>query len=243
MNKLLVQIDNNKFVNNIQYTQCRDIAIAVADTNNNLYEINYNHNFNAIIFMASNFNTEIFQFINEYCKNIKIFIYHNTLNQQLFDLSKQYNIKQIVPNIYRSLYSKSKNIYLEPILVNDFLYRAVGLVSKTKNIVSFIDHIDSLPKTLLDYLYPNTKLPIKLFNNPNIKHHQNIGLLNEQEKSKILLSSEYFLSIEGYYATEANLCGCKVIDISELDDLKPNKYKTRKEYQTYSNYIEKFIYD
>ena len=242
MNILLVQKDNNKFVNNIQYTNCGNTQIIVTETNNNLYEIYYRTKFNAIIVMASNFNTEIYQFINEYAKDLKIYIYHNKLNQELLSLSDKLDIKQIIPNIYKHKNIKYSKVYNEPILVNTLLYNNQINVTKTGDISCFLDNLEVLPEKLLSYLYPNTKLPIKLYNNSKIKHHQNLGLLTEKDKSNILMRSEYYLCIDDYYATEAALCGCKVLSLDELDDLKPNRYKKKKEYQTYSQYIENFIY-
>jgi hypothetical protein len=101
-----------------------------------------------------------------------------------------------------------------------------------------MDNMERIPEALEKWLYPNTKLPIKLFNGDNLKHHQHLGSLKESEKAELLQQSKYYLSIDGHYAPEAMDSGCIVLDIKELEDLIPVKYNKHKNYQTYNNFLE-----
>jgi hypothetical protein len=103
--------------------------------------------------------------------------------------------------------------------------------------------LSTIPENLNRYLYPKTKLPIKLFNNPNIKHHQNLGILSEIEKATVLKNSMFYLTIDEHYLAEAWESGCNVLTVPELDLLISKKYKTKKYYQTYSSFMEQLTDD
>ena len=49
-----------------------------------------------------------------------------------------------------------------------------------------MDIDQDIPDNISKYLYPNSKLPIRMFNNSNILHYQNLGLLTEQDKAEVL---------------------------------------------------------
>lgn len=241
MKKLFIEKDNNKFVNNILLSPHTSLQLFGVSINQNLYEIFYKTNFDACIFMASKFDAEKLQFINEFIDtNMRIYLYHNTLNESLLDLQHKNLIHLIEHYVILENNAKHKNTIVLPPLINKNIFFN-NKNNKNNIITCFIDHISSIPNSLLAKLYPNTKLPIKLFNNPTIKHHQNLGLVNEEEKAHILNQSEYYLSINHYYAAEASEAGCKILDIAELDDMKEQKYKHIKNPQTYSRYIEKLL--
>ncbi|NBW14862.1 MAG: hypothetical protein EBR82_43365, partial [Caulobacteraceae bacterium] len=205
---------------------------------NNLYELYYNYQFDSVLFMESCMNIESKQFIQEFNNKIKIFIYYDQSN----NIIKYDNVINLLDIKHKSILGKQNNIKYIPLLVNKQLYNNIGNIKKVNSIVCFIDHLSSLPADLIKYLYPYTKLPIKLFNNPNIHHHQNLGILSEQEKAFILKQAEYYLSVDEYYAPEASISGCKVLDISELDDMTIKKYKSKKDYQTYSSFMENLLH-
>ena len=91
------------------------------------------------------------------------------------------------------------------------------------------------------FLYPNSQLRIKLFNNANIKHSQNLGTLTEYDKSIILSQAKYFIPIDENYIAEAFISGCEVIDIEELASLNPKKYLQKPEYITYQVFMQSLL--
>ena len=239
MNTFFIEYLNNKFINNLQILKTQNKNILTGDISNNLYEIFYKYNFNEILFLANKLDSEKYQFISEYKNSVKCYIYHenefdNLLYQKLSD------IKHLINKSEQDKINKNiENIIVIPSMINTQVYYTDHTINKVPIISCFIDQIKHIPKNLETFLYPNTKLPIKLFNNPNIIHHQNLGTLSEIDKSTILRQSEYYLSIDEYYLEEAIACDCKVLTIDELDDLKPKKYtKIKKNNLTYTNFIE-----
>lgn len=237
---ILVQESNNKFINNISITQLDNTSIIKSNVYNNLYELHYTYNIDAIVFTESLLNNEIYQYIAEFFQEIKIFIYHDRLpNNDIID-----SYKNTCTHLVDKIYHKTPNTQIIPTLVNSDLY--IGIKqnissNKTHDIVCFIDSVDSLPKKLQSFLYPNSKLKIKLFNNSKIAHPQNIGILDEVTKAKILLEAEYFIALNDEYIPEALLSGCSVITIDELDNLKPTKYIKIPEYSTYKTFLQSIL--
>jgi len=233
--KFFVQELDDKFINNIVISLRRmGHQVVSCPISDDLYRTYYKFKFDHAIFVSSLFNMEIAQFISEFhSKDIKFFIYHNEKEINL-DILTHFN--QACTNL--SLIKHKQCIQI-PSLVNDYIY--VNTKTKKRDHIScFIDQLDNIPEELEEHLYPNSKLKIRLFNNHRIKHHQNLGMLNEFTKPEILNESEYFLSIDNYYSNEALNCGCKVISLSELKNLKSkSKIKTsKKKITTYKNFIE-----
>jgi hypothetical protein len=197
-----------------------------------LYKIYYKFPFEYAIFLASKFDNEVAQFISEFCsKGIKFAIYHDD------------NINNDVLQYYGSVCKSLTNTKHEkcihvPELINQYLYKSNK--QKKEPIVScFLDSITEIPQELEEYLYPNSNLKLRLFNNPSIKHYQNLGTLNEYDKSTILNQSEYFLSFDGYYSNEAIACGCKVLGTKDLKKIdKAKNKKSKQKAQTYQEFIE-----
>jgi len=228
-----IQPADNKFINNT-IISLREMGSDVLSVpiQQDLYRIYHKFQFESAIFLASKFDNEVAQFISEFCsKGIKFYIYH--------DGNIYYDLLQHYGSVCKSLTSTKyeKCIYI-PELINQYLYK--NNKQKKEPIIScFLDSITEIPKELEEYLYPNSNLKLRLFNNSNIKHYQNLGILNEYDKSTILNQSEYFLSFDDYYANEAIACGCKVIstkDLKKIDKVK-NK-KSKQKVQTYQAFIE-----
>jgi hypothetical protein len=217
MNKLLVQYINNKFVNNIKFSKHNFCDQLVIDTKDQLYKIYYSYKFTHAIFIKSLLTGEELQFIDEFSDTVHLYVYDE--------------IKNILINC-----SSKKNINI-PTLVNNNLFYSNNNI-KENLIVSFLDKIEILPPLLNSYLYPNSKLPIKLFNNQNIIHPQNLGLLYENDKAVLLQNSRYYLALDEDYVAEAWACGCDVLTIEDLESLCPSRYKHKKSFQSYSNFLK-----
>ena len=246
MNTLLVEHKSNKLVNNILHSNFVNIKVISAIINNNLYELYYQYKFNFLLLMSSSLNSEIFQFINEFSNSseLKIILYHDKVNIDLLDMVSDNLIHLIDIKHKYSLNRKQKNIRYMPLLVNKELFNTNNsLKQRFSSIVCFIDELESIPEDLVKYLYPNNKLPIRLFNNSNIQHPQNLGLLSELDKAVLLKQTEFYLAINDYYAPEALLSGCQVLDIKELDTMTVNKYKHKKDCDTYTKYLENILYE
>lgn len=235
MIKLLIQKTDNKFINNIDLSSMDFCSKLIVDTTNQLYKTYYKYQFTHAIFVASLLNDEINQFILEFGEHIKIFIYNDTL------INLPYN-KNICGIIQKDKTESNNKIIVLPKLVNHEIFYNNNS-KKINQIVSFLDDIDSIPENLHKYLYPSSKLCLKLFNNPNIIHPQNLGLLSEQDKATLLQQSEFYLAITDYYVPEAWACETKILTTDDLESLKPNKFRKTKSFQSYTNFLKVLLSD
>lgn len=232
MNKILIQKNNDKFINNLELTNITFAEKIVKNTSGCLYKTYFNYKFSHLVLIYSLLTQEELQFIDDFSSSVCIYVY-NDIND---NIQTKYNIHSILQ------YNKNispNNITIIPTLVNNELFNN-KLENHIKNnqIVSFLDKLTALPEELNNYLYPQNKLQIKLFNNDKIIHPQNLGLVSEKDKADILKSSKYYLAITEDYIPEAWACDCKVLTISELSSMKSEKFKHSKQYQSYSNFLK-----
>jgi hypothetical protein len=207
--KLFIQSIRDKFIDNCISVKNKDLIIEGGSVNKDIYRIHHNNQYSHYLFVDILLDNEIIQFINDNHTKVKFFIYHF--------LQKQNNkIIQVVGN-------KATQIIDIPTLYNPDTYRNEGQ-EKIYDIVAFLDN-RNIPETLNDYLYPKKKLPIRLFNNSDVKHPQNLGLLSEKNKQDILNKAKYCIILNNEdYVIESKLCNCVPISIDEISDLKGEKY-------------------
>jgi hypothetical protein len=240
--KILIQKTDNKFVNNLNHTKSNHELI-VTELDSVLYQTFYKLKPNVVIFMASKCeNKEVNQFILEFQDKIKCYIYYDN-NSHIKPHIKTYKNAYHLTEDKKAKENPDYKIIKLPKLINDSLFNDSDIGDKNEDIVCFIDNITNIDEELKLILYPHTNLKIKLFNNPKIKHHQNLGTINEQQKAKLLKKSKYFLAIDDSYINEAVSCGCEILSIKDTKNLKPSKqYNVNiKNLETYSNFIEKTV--
>lgn len=240
MKKICITQSNKKFNKNIQYYT--DIA-EVYEINTkaySIYKIYYSVNSGIDIFIInlSCITKEVASFINDF-KNHKIFIIYidGTTNIDLLNIiDPDKQLKYIVDNNI-----EFDGIKLPKYIINDKLYRDIHEKTKTDDIVYFLDNVDQLNDNINNILYPNTKLKIKMFNNSNISHPQNLGLINETEKKDILLNSGSMIYTDESYVCEAIICGCSVIDGNQNIHLDSKHSEQVPNHETYSEFLRKNI--
>jgi hypothetical protein len=235
---LLVQNFNTKFIKNTIYSIIDDTTIINADIDNNLYKSHYRYNFTHIIFAASLLSTEVIQFISDFSQSVKIFLYHDTFIDDAANILSNTNITHIVNNNY--INDKYNIININPYIINTNLFNKNGQSNiRNNSIIGFLDHYNFIPNHLNNYLYPKTKLPIKIFNATNSQHHQNLGLVNDIEKSQLLKSNKYYLSLdyEKDYSIEAQACGAIVVHPDQLSDLDNVSYTDHPEIMDHKQFI------
>jgi hypothetical protein len=221
--KIFVQQIDDKFINNL-IISLRKMSYETISTgiNNNLYKLDHIHKFNTYVFVSDLFSNEIAQFISEYHnKNDKQFFIYYPSNQQyeeLVDFNKVCKTLSWNP-------IQSTDIRIPENILNKELFSSSDNIHKKNQASVFLDKCaNDIPDQIMNYLYPNTLLPIKMFNNSRIIHHQNLGLLNEFDRSKVLIESAFFIDIDNYYTLEAASCGCDIVSIEKI--AKNNKANT-----------------
>lgn len=243
MTKLLVQQHNSKFIQNIIYSKINNTDIIGAVLNNNLYQIYYTHKPTHVIFCADNLTPETIQFISDFGNNtdIKCFLYHNrSISEEIYTAFKTTGIIHICDEKYSG---KDECQLLCPNnLINSQIFN--NGTNTNESIVCFLDDYNELPSVLQPYLYPNTKMPIKLFNAPDLKHYQNLGLLDELTRANVLKSTKYFLSLgssKNDYSLEAQSCGCIILSIADLKEYTSIQYKAPGPVIDYATFITESI--
>jgi len=221
--KVFIQPARDKFIDNCIPIKNINFTIESQLINKNIYKIHHHLKCSHYIFIDKLVDNEILQFINDN-QSLKLYIYHlETINNQLIEM----------------LGNKVNHILELPVLYNPKIYFNTNTI-KEYEIVGFLDNITSIPEQLNEYLYPNSKLPIRIFNHPNFKHPQNLGLLLEENKAEILNKSKHCLILNKTdYVIESKLCNCIPLSISELSTLKAEKYASFgvNNAQTYEDFI------
>lgn len=235
MTKLLIQNLNDKFINNMSLCKPDFCDVIATDINGSLYDLYYKHKFTHIIFIDSLLDNECLQFAEEFGTDVVLYVYQNAETNNYQHVNK---IKGLLSYIKNNDSHKTIRI---PTLVNHDLYHIDPYINKTHQIVCFIDKINNTLDDIQQYLYPKSNLPIKLFNNNNIIHPQNLGLLYEKDKALLLQESKYYLAITEDYIAEAWASGCEVLTIKDLDTLVPTVHKNAKAFQSYTNFLKGLV--
>jgi hypothetical protein len=242
MTTLLVQNSKSKFIQTSVYSNIPNTNIIGSSIDSHLYKIYYSHNPTHAIFCANRLTDEIIQFISDFSSTkVKCFIYHDNLSFEILDQFKELPVTHISKIKIKSEY---KSVLLPKNLINSQLFYNNASITKKESIVCFVDDYETIPESLSNYLYPNTTIPIKLFNNYNIPHYQNLGMLDETNKANVLQSHKYYLSIENNkndYSLEASLCGSIVVDIDKIQNYETIQYTEPKDYYDLATFIKESI--
>jgi len=235
MKKLLVEYIDDKFINNIALSLTPFCDKLVTNLQSQLYKLYYEYNCSDIIFIDIFLSDEKYQFIEEFGKKINIYIY---ITDKDSFINKDIKSEYIAALICKEKFNTNHKLITLPVMVNNAIFNKNNTSNKNNDIICFIENIQSLPQELSKFLYPSTTLPIKMFNNNNIIHPQNLGLLSEIDKAKLLQQSKYYLAITEDYIPEAWSCKCCVLSTDDLDSLKPTKFKYSSSFQSYSNFLK-----
>jgi hypothetical protein len=221
MNKLLVQYCDSKFIQNLCILQLDGIEIQPAVFDKQLYKLYFSYQPTHIIFIANKISEECAQFIEDYKDKVSIYAYHP--NEKTLSLIPNYpdSCLHLVSESLRPMVpadaDTNKIIYIPNNLINTSIYYS-DKRSRSESIIYFAPKgITSFCNELISVLYPNTKLPIKIFDSPKITHPQNLGTLTEPEKGELLRNNQYYLTYSlDEYLTEAIECGCKIVNYDNV---------------------------
>ncbi len=85
----------------------------------------------------------------------------------------------------------------------------INLQKSTKEHIQKIEHI----------LYPHNKeIAVKIINNPEFSHCQNLGLCTEEMIMDLIERCEYFVDVNGLYLFDAINANKKIVDINNLSE-------------------------
>lgn len=215
--KLFIEAKNNKFINNLINADLLSYDIISNTISKNIYEIFYKTKFTTIIVNDTSIDNELSQFIVEYGKNINIYVYQDQKHSNLTEYLTKF-VHRLIPEYFHKPQTIHDNLTIIPNnLVNEKIFYRNNDILKDNSISFFLDIVDEIPDFIKYKLYPASLMKIKLYNNFRIKHYQNLGMLSENEKNIVLNQSTYFINYNNYYVNEAMLCGCKILDMLDID--------------------------
>jgi hypothetical protein len=241
MNTILIPNIDNKFFRNIALTQMDGFQIIVENIKGNIYHLYYKHNFNYVIIPESFIDNSILQFAVEYSNKVHSLIeIGNNITNDFMKLYKPV-FKFLIHNKYKEkAHPDCTNILCNTELINDQLYPQTNQQYKKIDYIScFLDELEFIPEELSHILYPKTNKKIRMFNNNNIKHTQNLGTINEIEKSVILKESQYYLDINNLYKNEAIVSGCTILTPSTINQTELTQPTNTEALDTYRLILEK----
>lgn len=242
MTTALIQNCSHKFFQNIIAANVDQLNIVGETINNNLYQLYYRLKPSYIVFHADLITSEISQFISDFSDSqIRCFLYHDSVSEAIIDRYKNYS------NIIHISKQPHSSVLLVPgNLINTQLFFDNKSINKENSIICFLDSQSNIPKFLHEYLYPKTYMPIKLFNMPREPHVQNLGIIDESYKAKLLQNHKYYLSVGKNiqdYTLEAQYCGAIVLDESSIVNWQDIVYSPPSEppmnYNTFVNQLVK----
>lgn len=246
MKKILTQyVDSNKFLTDTIYSKIPDFDIYGVNIHQNLYKTVFRIQPDYILFSGHHITNEIISFLDDYGNNNSSIttIFMVWLDDYSYkQVNEKYNVKHIIPiNTNDPNGSETNIIHYPHNLLNTNLYYHKNTQSKQESIIGFLEKTNDLPQTLIDNLYPNKKMPIKLFNNKSIQTVHNLGKITEQEKAELLQKNKYYLNLNHDYDIAANACGCIVISLDQLDKYQTLEYKQILDYTKHSQFLMEYI--
>lgn len=218
--KTIIQKYDCKFINNLDSLSSK-YNIQYQEINKNIYKIDQTEKPSTYIFTSDIMGAEELHFCKAYGKKKNIIIYQH----------KTSKIKDTIDGI---IYLVDAQL---PTLYNP--YRFTNLNNKSRNIKQcyFLDNNTDVPEGIQKIIHPHdNNYRVKMFNNSSIEHPQNLGFLTEDDKAIILNDTQEYICENNYYAVEAHISGCKVLNMElEPIDISVDKY------QTYENYMKGFL--
>lgn len=205
--KTLIQYNADKFIQSLTSVIPNSF---ISSIDGMLYALHFQNDFDNMVFVVSDkISAEINSFIIEFQEQKNIILYYTDATEDYSELFK--HVKHVTKH---GLSLKQKHIELPEVVVNTSIFVNQELEQRKDKYCIILNYTKNFPDELKCLLYPNTKMPINIFNSPYVPHMQNLGMINsELEKSNILNRYKYFVNISSEYMYEAALCGCVVVHV------------------------------
>lgn len=107
-------------------------------------------------------------------------------------------------------------------LVNKYVFHNKNMTRNNK-ILCILSSDKECIKLIDKFLYPNSKMPIVLINNPEILHDQNIGLMLDDDLNTSLNTFDSVIDLTLSYDAEISVCGIPKYSMDQLESLDTAK--------------------
>lgn len=208
MKKILAHTNGNRqyrsLIKHLSLLQSESISVQFSNLHQHIFDTAYIFKPDILLYPFIEYTQEIHNYVENHHNKHKIILYVDLIieNQNLVSYLSQTNCSFIVKNNTTQFNNK---VLLFDYLYDDTIYQIIPETIRNNKIAVSLSNDNVKNKTILEsYIYPNKcDYPIVLFNNPEFKHPQNIGIYNEQDLNYVLNTYSYFLDIDREFQLEA----------------------------------------
>jgi hypothetical protein len=209
-----------------------------------LFESFHNVKPTAVFLPAAEYTQELHDFITEHHKNtsIVLLIDQPIDHQELLTFWRDTQIKIVVNERFAAQYTNNKSLLFSH-LYDSEIFQHHGLERNNK-VAAILSHDNNKNNEILSsWLYPEQpKSTLVLFNNPEFKHPQNIGIFNNSDLSIVLNTFSHLIDIEDSFTVEAQACQISNLEFSSITDILDTTTYTQKPHAIRSEQLETHCY-
>jgi hypothetical protein len=204
-------------------------SFQVVNCHNSIYDLYYAHKPKNILLQIEEYTNEFHTFAHDPSIQMdKLFlsIDNNKVNFdtyiKILQQIRSNKVIAVAPKAFISYaqaqYMNTDNFIEYHNLVNKYVFFNKGLSRNNKILCILSTDKDCLVK-LDKFLYPQSKMPIVLINNPEINNDQNIGLMLDDDLNTALNTYGSVIDLTESYDGEISACNIPKYDIDKLDKL------------------------
>jgi hypothetical protein len=205
----------------------------VENCHNSIFDLYYLYKPKNILLQIEEYSNEFHTFVSDTSidiDNIFLTIDNNKVNFdtyiKILQQIRSNNVKAIAPTTFIE-YAQSKQMNTENFipyhsLINKYVFFNKNLPRNNKTLC-ILSSDKNCVASLEKFLYPASKMPIVMINNPEVKHDQNIGLMLDDDLNTALNSYGSVIDLTEAYDAEIAVCGVPKYNIQELENLDTAK--------------------
>lgn len=203
--------------------------IQIINCHNTIYDLYYGYMPKAVLLQIEEYSNEFHTFAHDTSipiNRIFLTIDNNKVNFdtyiKILEQIRSSRIYAIAPKSFID-YAQNKNVSTNNFipyhnLVNKYVFINQNLVRNNK-ILCILSTDKECTTPLEPFLYPKSKLPIVMINNPEISHEQNIGLMFDDDLNIALNSFGAVIDLTEAYDAEIAVCQIPKYNLQELANL------------------------
>lgn len=206
---MIIQKNNSKLSKMLdRYIKDNNINnIILLPINNDIYRIKEVYpNETRYLFFTSSLDNSLLHFIQEYCGELEIFLYHDSIMCPIPSSSMEKCTNLVDYKIELKLLTPST--ISVPYIV-DMMYVGDPNIIKQPKFICFLNNDQQIPDSVR-FLLDQTNMNL-LITDCYEPHKYNLGPTTEDEKYKLLCDCTFYVDITENYAEEAKRCGCRIL--------------------------------
>lgn len=204
-------------------------SFQIVNCHNTIYDLYYAYKPKNILLQIEEYSNEFHTFGHDSSIQIdKIFltIDNSKINFdtyiKILQQIRSNNIYAIAPASFveyaKGQHMNTDNLIVYNNLLNNYIYSNKNLTRNNK-ILCILSSDKTCIEKIEKFLYPNTKMPIVLINNPEIVHDQNIGIMLDDHLDMAMNTYGSIIDLTESYDAEISECRISKYCIEQLDKL------------------------